>query len=467
MSNPPNVSNSSNVSNSINPQRFSVCSTQTDNPLILPTVIVKIRNIYDELIDVRALLDTGSQPTLISESMLRKLGLKRTQSRIPIRCLDSASSTYSKGKVSLLLNSRDCKEKVSVTAHVLSDLIKTLPQFDVELTSPHVIKNSFHLADPDFEKSSEIQMILGSSVFFEILGSEKRLDQVDQLYLQESKFGWLVCSKDAASVTELFTNHVQIGPVDGNSDKLLEKFWAIEEPSHFPQPQTPDEIHCESRFQRSVNRLSYGRFCVSLPFRSNRPILDSSYSQALRRFYTLERKLDGDPTLKSEYTKFMSEYETLGHMLPANINFSNISYEHYVIPHHAIWQQGPKGHKLRVVFDASAKTDNGVSLNQILHVGPRLQNDITSVINYFRNFRFVMTGDIEKMYRQILINSDDWRHQIILWRPSKDQPVRPYYLKTVTYGQACSPPVDQQYYLDCGNIAEINKNSILQIQYYR
>ena len=28
-------------------------------------------------------------------------------------------------------------------------------------------------------------------------------------------------------------------------------------------------------------------------------------------------------------------------------------------------------------------------------------------------------------------------------------------------------PVDQQYYLDCGNIAEINKNSILQIQYYR
>ena len=94
---------------------------------------------------------------------------------------------------------------------------------------------------------------------------------------------------------------------------------------------------------------------------------------------------------------------------------------------------------MRVVFDASAKTDNGVSLNQILHVGPRLQNDITNVINYFRNFRFVMTGDIEKMYRQILINSDDWRYQIILWRPSKDQPVRPYYLKTVTYGQACSP----------------------------
>ena len=30
-----------------------------------------------------------------------------------------------------------------------------------------------------------------------------------------------------------------------------------------------------------------------------------------------------------------------------------------------------------------------------------------------------------------------------------------------------NPPVDQQYYPDCGNIAEINKNSILQIQYYR
>ena len=135
----------------------------------------------------------------------------------------------------------------------------------------------------------------------------------------------------------------------------------------------------------------------------------------------------------------MSEYESLGHMQPANINISSLNSEYYVIPHHPIWQQGPKGYKLRVVFDASAKTDNGVSLNEVLHVGPTLQNDITNVINYFRNHRFVITGDIEKMYRQILINPDDWKFQIILWRASKDRPIKPYFLKTVTYGQACSP----------------------------
>ena len=438
---PVNFENSTNAncSDSSNPDRFSVFSTQHDSSLILPTVVVSIRNIHDKLVNVRALLDTGSQPSLISESILRKLGLKRTQSRVPITCLDSNKPTHSRGKIDLTVHSRNGKEKVFVTAHVLPNLIKNLPQSDVTLTSPHIIKSRFDLADPEFEKSSEIQMILGSSVVFEILGGEKRLDNIDQLYLQESKFGWVVCSKDTSSATEFSTNHFRIDSPDESADKLLEKFWALEEPPNFPPPQNFDETQCETLFKKSVSRLSSGRFSVSLPFRSNRPKLGSSYGQALRRFYSLEKRLASDSNLKSEYIKFMSEYESLGHMQPANINISSLNSEYYVIPHHPIWQQGPKGYKLRVVFDASAKTDNGVSLNEVLHVGPTLQNDITNVINYFRNHRFVITGDIEKMYRQILINPDDWKFQIILWRASKDRPIKPYFLKTVTYGQACSP----------------------------
>ena len=36
--------------------------------------------------------------------------------------------------------------------------------------------------------------------------------------------------------------------------------------------------------------------------------------------------------------------------------------------------------KLRIVFDGSAKTTNGLSLNDILLVGPNIQQDLFSIL---------------------------------------------------------------------------------------
>lgn len=47
-----------------------------------------------------------------------------------------------------------------------------------------------------------------------------------------------------------------------------------------------------------------------------------------------------------------------------------------------------------------------------------------------------MTADLQKMYRQVLIHSDDRDFQRILWRFSPDEPMEEYRLNTVTYGQA-------------------------------
>ena len=47
------------------------------------------------------------------------------------------------------------------------------------------------------------------------------------------------------------------------------------------------------------------------------------------------------------------------------------------------------------------------------------------------------TGDIAKMYRQILIDPRDRDFLRILWRPNPDVPIQEYQLNTVTYGTAC------------------------------
>lgn len=51
-------------------------------------------------------------------------------------------------------------------------------------------------------------------------------------------------------------------------------------------------------------------------------------------------------------------------------------------------------------------------------------------------FKYAMTADVAKMYRQVLIDSSQTPLQCILWRDSVDQPIQTFELLTVTYGTA-------------------------------
>jgi hypothetical protein len=88
--------------------------------------------------------------------------------------------------------------------------------------------------------------------------------------------------------------------------------------------------------------------------------------------------------------------------------------------------------KLRVVFDASSKTDAGISLNDVLMKGPVIQEDLIKIIARFRTRKYAFSSDITKMHRQIWIDKSHRNYQRILWRPNKDEEI--YRPCAVTYG---------------------------------
>lgn len=88
---------------------------------------------------------------------------------------------------------------------------------------------------------------------------------------------------------------------------------------------------------------------------------------------------------------------------------------------------------------APKKTNFGFSLNDVLHIGPKLQTELPDILLRWRRHRFVFAGDIEKMYRQIRVHEDDWPLQQILWRESLHERIKDFQLCTVTYGLACAP----------------------------
>lgn len=236
-----------------------------------------------------------------------------------------------------------------------------------------------------------------------------------------------------ATLREINESTAIIAAVD--IENALTKFF---ETDHIQEDRAlnEEEAFCESHFVSNVKRVN-NRYVVSLPIKNNliEPVLGDSRKIAIATLLHLEKRFEKNPSLKAEYVKFMNEYINLGHMELANCDQRTASY---FLPHHAVLKESTTT-KLRVVFNASQKTSNGLSLNDQLAIGKTYQRDILAILIDWRFNRFAATSDIEKMYRQILVNPDQRHLQKILWRKSPGEALKEYSLNTITYGTASAP----------------------------
>ncbi|KYM95826.1 hypothetical protein ALC62_13525 [Cyphomyrmex costatus] len=174
-----------------------------------------------------------------------------------------------------------------------------------------------------------------------------------------------------------------------------------------PQPEirSPEEHQCEEHFRTTHSRTPEGRYVVRLPFKNGPPIsLGESRQNAITSLHRLDRRLCRDPRKASEYSDFLAEYETLGHMTKSSLSEIANQEQAYYIPHHAVLCDSSATTRLRVVFNASCRTSNGLSLNDHMLIGPKLQKDLAAILLQWRQYRYVFIADIAKMYRQILID---------------------------------------------------------------
>ncbi|XP_063837164.1 uncharacterized protein LOC135086309 [Ostrinia nubilalis] len=187
-------------------------------------------------------------------------------------------------------------------------------------------------------------------------------------------------------------------------------------------------------YTTTTTRLKDGRYQVRLPFKNNINEMGDSKRKATAQFLQLEKKFYNNTQIASKYKSFMDEYQELGHMKLA----SDKSTQEYFLPHHCIIRDSTTT-SLRVVFNASQATTNGKSLNDYMHKGPNLQNDLFELILKWRQYPIALTADIEKMFRQIMVHPEDLKYQKILWRDSPRDVLREYELCTVTYGTKAAP----------------------------
>lgn len=115
------------------------------------------------------------------------------------------------------------------------------------------------------------------------------------------------------------------------------------------------------------------------------------------------------------------------------------------------------------VFDASATTDNGVSINDLQLVGPTVQEDLLAIMIRFGFHPYIICAYIEKMYRQVLVNPKQRALQRILWRSNDDEPIQTFELKMFIYGTASAPILATKCLIELANEVETQSPTITEI----
>ena len=178
---------------------------------------------------------------------------------------------------------------------------------------------------------------------------------------------------------------------------------------------------------------------MPLPRKSNPLSLEESRSQAVRRFLSLERSLHSKNEF-SAFDKVMQEYYfDLCHaeLVPA-ADLEKPENKVFYLPMHAVKKESSTTTKIRAVFDASATSSSGASLNDLLLVGPTVHSPLIDVLLRFRWHRIALTTDVSKMYRAIELTRQDHDLHRFVWRQSPDQPLQDYRMTRVTFGVSAS-----------------------------
>lgn len=227
----------------------------------------------------------------------------------------------------------------------------------------------------------------------------------------------------------------------------MTKFWELEETST-KRHMSEEDTKCELFYEQTVSRDTNGRLHVRLPLKVECVSFGETQRFAVQRQLQIERRFKVNAKYAEMYRAFMLEYEMLGHMrkidgeavdMTRTKAMQTAQHNVYYIPHHAVQKESSTTTKLRVVFDASRRSTNGVSLNDVMMTGPRLQNNLTATMMRWRTYRLAYCADVQRMYRQIVVDRPDASMQRIVWRASSDDPMCVYELTTVTYGTASAP----------------------------
>ena len=198
----------------------------------------------------------------------------------------------------------------------------------------------------------------------------------------------------------------------------------------------------ENKFIKSITESTQivdGRVQVRMPWKDGGPPKESNYDVAYQRMISSEKtfnRKDCRAEVQGEVQKLLEQNFVVE--IPAEK--VNHDTPEWYLPLQAVFTPD-RTTKVRLVFDTSTKERNGKSLNDHLEKGPNYINSLPDVLMAWRFDKVAYTGDMRKLFNQVMIHPDDQVFHRFLWRTNDSEQPRVYQWVRLNFGYKPAPDI--------------------------
>ncbi|UYV83677.1 hypothetical protein LAZ67_23002041 [Cordylochernes scorpioides] len=202
----------------------NVMPLETETNILLSTALIKVKVKDGSFVLCRALVDNGSQISLISEQCCHKLGLEKRKNSYTLKGVGDIVVNRTTSQVEIEFTPHHNDQLFAARAFVVGRVTADLPNFQIQSADfPHL--ENLLLADPEFYVTKPIDLILGADTFVEIILGYKT-DLKHHPIALNTKLGWLVSGRIHSTIK---SNTSVVNHCSTELDSSRRKFWELED----------------------------------------------------------------------------------------------------------------------------------------------------------------------------------------------------------------------------------------------
>ncbi|XP_056121116.1 uncharacterized protein LOC130099439 [Rhinichthys klamathensis goyatoka] len=419
-----------------------------DKPSVGGRVMLKVVpvNLHyeDRTLDTFALLDDGSERTILLSTAVKALGIKGVPEDLPLRTVRDDIQVLHGSSISFRISSI-CKPQTSYKinhAFTADRLNLSRQSYPVE----QLRQKYRHLRGLPISTLNEVQplLLIGSDQPHLIIPTEPvHWGGPGAPAAVHTRLGWTLQGPIPFMGRPHAARQCLLTSMDPIQDELFQNVQRLWQLDVGPQWESKDvtrskqdhealqllEMETRTHPVEGINRLA-----TPLLRRKDMPCLNAPKESVLPTLRSVERRLLKDPTKAEVYKEEMRKLVETGAVREATDPLPD-SAECWYIPHHIVSHNG----KCRIVFNCSHQYQ-GQSLNQYLLPGPTLGASLLGVLIRFREHPVAVSGDIKAMFHQVRLLPGDRPLLRFLWRDLKmDEAPRILEWQVLPFGTTSSP----------------------------
>lgn len=423
-------------------------------------VLLMISSVHSNSLPITTLWDPGSNTTLITNRMAKRLGLKGRSINLAVTKVGNDYHKFETLEYDVPLNDYQGQIHI-IKACGISEITSETRQ--VNMGS---VADLLGVQGKDIERPhGKIDLLIGTD-YCKLIPSV--LKTVGNLQLMHGPFGYCVRgfhpilkakSNDTSHVL-IRINHIAASNVNdlvvaskASVTKRLDDFFSVEHLGTYCIPRCGN-CRCGKcpigsnkyslKEERELSLITQGlthdskacRWTASYPWIKSPKTLPNNLPACLARLRSTEKRL-----VKRGVAYAKAYGDQISDMVERGVakKLTRDEIEEYrgpvhYLPHHEVLKPDSKSTPMRIVFNSSASY-MGHSLNDYYAKGPDMLCDLFGILLRFRQDLVAIVGDISKMYNSVLLSEADMMTHRFLWRDMNTDKVPDHYcLQTVTFG---------------------------------